>query len=301
MPLYDMPLGELERYSPPREEPHDFDLFWQTTLDAARQHPLNARFEPVDAGLRTVDVFDVTFAGYGGGRGLPTERLLWSSAGFAHFVMDTRGQGSASQPGDTPDLPDGANPHFPGFMTQGILDPKTYYYRRLFTDGVRAVEAARTHPAVDARRVAVRGASQGGAITLAVGGLVPDLAAVLPDVPFMCHIRRATEIVDTNPYMEIVRYCMVHRDQVDTVFHTLAYFDGVNFAARATAEALFSVGLMDDICPPSTVYAAYNAYAGPKAIRVYPYNRHEGGAAFQEREQLRFLRRLRDAPAPSAT
>ena len=51
---------------------------------------------------------------------------------------------------------------------------------------------------------------------------------------------------------------------------TLAYFDGVNFAARATAEALFSVGLMDDICPPSTVYAAYNAYAGPKAIRVCP-------------------------------
>ncbi|MFJ6677320.1 acetylxylan esterase [Actinosynnema sp. NPDC091369] len=45
-------------------------------------------------------------------------------------------------------------------------------------------------------------------------------------------------------------------------FATLAYFDGVHFAQRATAPALFSVGLMDPIRPPSTVYAAFNHYAG---------------------------------------
>jgi hypothetical protein len=83
--------------------------------------------------------------------------------------------------------------------------------------------------------VAVSGGSQGGGISLAVAGLVPDLWACLPDVPFLCHYRRATEIVDTNPYAEISRYCMTHRDKVETVFNTLAYFDGVNFAARAQA------------------------------------------------------------------
>jgi cephalosporin-C deacetylase len=46
---------------------------------------------------------------------------------------------------------------------------------------------------------------------------------------------------------------------------------------------------MDEICPPSTVYAAYNAYAGPKEIRVYPYNDHEGGREFQVGEQLSWL------------
>ncbi|MER3443975.1 MAG: acetylxylan esterase, partial [Meiothermus sp.] len=71
----------------------------------------------------------------------------------------------------------------------------------------------------------------------------------------------------TAPYNEIAAFCRVHRDKVGQVFATLAYFDGVNFAARATAPALFSVGLMDDVCPPSTVYAAYNHYAGPKEIR----------------------------------
>jgi cephalosporin-C deacetylase len=174
-------------------------------------------------------------------------------------------------------------------MTRGVLDPSTYYYRRVFTDAVRAVEAAGAHPAVDARRVAVTGGSQGGGIALAAGGLVDDLAAVLTDVPFLCHFRRATTLVDTLPYGEIAHFCKVHRDRVETVFRTLSYFDGLNFAARGRAAALFSVGLMDDVCPPSTVFAAYNHYAGPKNIRVWPFNRHEGGESDQNVEKLRFL------------
>jgi cephalosporin-C deacetylase len=174
-------------------------------------------------------------------------------------------------------------------MTRGILKAETYYYRRLFTDAARAVEAARSHPAVDAARIAVTGASQGGGISLAVSCLVPSLAAVMPDVPFLCHYRRATEIVDTNPYHEISRYCTVHRDKIEAVFATLSYFDGLNFAARAVAPALFSVGLMDDICPPSTVFAAYNHYAGPKDINIWPYNNHEGGDNFQAAAKVKFL------------
>ncbi len=139
----------------------------------------------------------------------------------------------------------------------------------------------------------VAGGSQGGGISLAVAGLaaahLDGLRACLPDVPFLSHIRRATEIVDTHPYQEIVHYCKIHRDQVERVFATLSYFDGLNFAARATAPGLFSVGLMDDICPPSTVYAAYNHYAGPKQIEVWPYNNHEGGGTYQLRAQLSFL------------
>ena len=191
---------------------------------------------------------------------------------------------------------DGGNPHYPGFMTRGILDKKTYYYRRVFADAVRAVEAALSNDAVDASRIAVAGVSQGGGITLAVAGLAPALlddavAIAMPDVPFLCHYRRATEIVDTHPYGEIAAYCKAHRDKIETVFETLSYFDGVNFAPRTTARALFSTALMDDICPPSTVYAAYNYYAGDKQIHVWPYNRHEGGQSFQLIEQLNYMRK----------
>jgi cephalosporin-C deacetylase len=47
---------------------------------------------------------------------------------------------------------------------------------------------------------------------------------------------------------------------------------------------------MDQTCPPSTVYAAFNRYAGPREISVYPFNDHEGGQAYQWLEQAAFLR-----------
>ena len=90
---------------------------------------------------------------------------------------------------------------------------------------------------------------------------------------------------------------------MDRVFGTLAYFDGAVLGRRASAPALFSVALMDEICPPSTVFAAYHAYGGPKAIEVYPFNDHEGGEAFQRGAQLAWLRSLLDVPtdrSPSA-
>ena len=319
MAIFDFPLDQLKTYLPAREEPADFDSFWQSTLDEARAHSLNATFEKVDYGLVAQDTFDVTFSGfggqpvkgwlilpsqrsgklpcvveyigYGGGRSFAIDWLLWASAGYAHFVMDTRGQGSTWSAGDTPDLyADGGNAHYPGSMTKGILDPKHYYYRRVFTDAIRAIDAARSHSDVDASQMAVTGGSQGGGITIAAAGLVPDVVAAMPDVPFLCHYRRATEIEDTYPYKEIAEFCHVHRDKVDTVFNTLSYFDGVNFAARAKAKTLFSVALMDKICPPSTVYAAYNHWAGEKEIKVYPYNGHEGGQSYQNVEKVKFLK-----------
>lgn len=319
--LFDLPLEQLEQYHPQRGEPQGFDAFWQATLSEVRAHPLQARFTPVDTGLKLVEVYDLSFSGYGGqavkgwlikpkgdsgplpcvveyigyggGRNLPTEWLLWANAGYAHLVMDTRGQGTTWSPGDTPDPePEGSNPHYPGFMTRGILNPKTYYYRRVFSDAVRAVEAARSHPSVNPSQIALTGGSQGGGIAIATAGLLPDVQAVMPDVPFLCNFQRAVNLVDTYPYQEIVHFCQRHRDQIQQVFVTLAYFDGMNFAARAKARALFSVALMDTICPPSTVYAAYNHYQGPKEIRVWPFNNHEGGQAFQTAEKLGFLREL---------
>ncbi len=317
MAHYDLPLDELRRYQPEPREPADFEAFWERTLAEAHAHELRPRFDPVDSGLALLESFDVTFAGsggspvrgwlhlparrdgplpgvvqfqgYGGGRGLVHQEVLFALAGYAHLVMDTRGQGSAWSPGDTPDPGGSGDPAHPGFMTQGILDPVNYYYRRVFTDAVRAVEALRAHPGVDAARVAVTGGSQGGGITLAVAALAPDLLAAAPDVPFLCDFPRATTLIDEDPYGEIVRYLKVHRDQTAQVTETLAYFDGVSMARRASAPALFSVGLMDRTCPPSTVYAAYNHYAGPKEMVEYPYNDHEGGAPFQERAKLAWL------------
>jgi cephalosporin-C deacetylase len=317
MAQFDLPLDELRDYRSASAEPEGFDTFWAKTLQEAREHDLDARFEPVQTPLKTVKVYDVTFAGfgghpikgwltlpawansplptvvefvgYGGGRGLSHTHLLWASVGFAHFVMDTRGQGSGWGGGETPD-PVGSAPAYPGYMTRGIDAPENYYYRRVFTDGVRAVEAARSHPLVDAERVAAVGGSQGGGITIAVGGLVPDLAAIAPDVPFLCDFPRATTLTDRHPYREIGNYLKTYRGRTEDVLRTLSYFDGVHFAARGRAPALFSVALEDQTCPPSTIFAAFNAWDHEdKKIEVYDFNDHEGGGTYQEAAKLAWL------------
>lgn len=318
MPLTDLPQPELERYAPAREEPDDFDEFWARTLAGTDAYPMRPELTPVDTGLRTVEVHDVTFpgfggdpvkgwlvrpagapgplpglvgyVGYGGGRGLPHESLLYASAGYAHLVMDSRGQGGVWSRGDTPDhsaVP--LDPQHPGVMTRGVGAPETYYYTRLVTDAVRAVAAIRAAPGVDPERVAVCGTSQGGGLALAAGALADQVAAALVDVPFLCHWRRAMQVATEGPYAELVRYCAVHRHRAEQVLTTLSYVDGLNFAARASAPALFSVALMDPVAPPSTVYAARHHYTGEKQLRVYPYNGHEGGQSYQQAEHLAFL------------
>ena len=310
------------------EEPDDFGLFWKKTLADARSHPLELSARLVDCGLSTLEVWDVGFrgyagqpvmawlllprqrsvrplpcvvqyVGYGGGRGLPTDHLLWGSVGYAHLVMDTRGQGS-----DTPDLEDcPAEPTGTGFVTRGVLDPHTWYYRRVFTDAVRAVEAARAHPAVDGTRVAVAGVSQGGGIALAAAGLDGGTAAALVDVPFLCGWAEAVRTAEEGPYRELVELCRQRPDRAIQALRTVRYGDGVSFAARASAPALFSVALRDRVCPPATVLAAVAAYGGSKRLVNYPFSEHEDASGVRvrvhAREQIAFLRRLWDAPASS--
>jgi cephalosporin-C deacetylase len=315
MTHFDLQGDELRNYRPDLDVPSDIGEFWEATLASSPPEP--PVFEPVENHLAIIDTVDVTFTGYdgtpvrgwlmlpanaigglpvvvqyigyGGGRGLPHERLLWAAAGYAHFVMDTRGQGSAWGVGHTPDTGSGGEPAHPGFMTRGVADPERYYYRRLFTDAVRAIDAATSHPQVDPEQVAVAGSSQGGGVAIAVASLRGDVRYTMIDVPFLCDFPRATSISPKDPYTEIVRYLRNHRDQVEQVFRTLSYFDGAVLGRKARAEALFSVALMDEVCPPSTVYAAYNWYGGQKSIVEYPYNDHEGGQSFHDLTRLEWL------------
>jgi cephalosporin-C deacetylase len=316
---FDLPETELRSYRSAQTDPDDFDVFWEQTLAESRAFEQKVNLEPVEPRLPGADVFDVTFSGYrgqpirgwlrvpthgtgpyptvveyegyGGGRGNPFQSLFWPSAGFVHFVMDTRGQGSAGSMGATAD-PEGSGPHVAGYLTKGIESRETYFYRRVFTDAVRAVEAARTLPVVDSSRLALMGGSQGGGIALAVAGLVHDTVALFSRVPFLCDYRRASVITDEIPYNEIGRYLGVHTARVDEVHDVLAYFDGVNFAKRATAPAWFTTGLADTTCPPSTVFGAFNNYAGPSDMTVWPYNGHEGGRMEDDVRALRELRLL---------
>ena len=317
MAYADLPLDELRRYRPDRRAPADLREFWARTLEEHRGHSIDATATRSANGLRAIETADVTFAGfdgrrvrawlhrpagstdrlpaivqfhgYGTGRGLAHESILWAAAGYAHLVVDNRGQGWGDAVGSTPDHGDPGDAGAPGLMTRGIRSPKTYYYRRLFVDAVRSIDAVRALPGVDPDRVGVTGASQGGGLALAVAALAPALAAVSADVPFLCDFPRALHLADRDPYGEIRRYLAAFRDRTAETYATLSYFDAALLAPQASAPLLVSVGLLDDICFPSTVYAAFNEYGGPKEIVEYPFNGHEGGGAHHEVAKLAFF------------
>ncbi len=175
--ISDLEHDELRSYLPRLTAQDDFDQFWAKSIAEAAEADLDARFEPVETHLATIDSYDVSFRGYGGhvirgwlnlpkhrdgplpcvveyigytgGRGNAQDWLLWSAAGYAHFVMDTRGQAGGSRNGDTPDPAPVGSAHYPGFMTLGIETPETYYYRRVYIDAARAIDAAQLAPGVD--------------------------------------------------------------------------------------------------------------------------------------------------------
>ncbi|WP_040282525.1 acetylxylan esterase [Tessaracoccus massiliensis] len=315
MAFFDLPAEELARFAPELNEPADFDDFWAQTFTDHGSGPLDFICEPVETHLSVLDAFDISwrgfdgttvhgwlvlprgtegplptvvqYTGYAGGRGMPFENIAYAVGGYAQFIIDARGQGWRSpspKPGsEDPGLRTSGS--VPGFMTAGVLDPELYYYRRLFVDAVRLAEAAASHERVDADRLFVTGGSQGGAMALAVAALAGHrnvkIAGCAPDVPFMCNFPRAIGLTDAYPYKEVADYLATYPQRHAQVMRTLSYFDGMSMAARATMPGLFSVGLMDQITPPSTVYSAYRHYAGEKAIEVYPFNGHEGGTGYQ--------------------
>jgi cephalosporin-C deacetylase len=320
MPWYDLPEEQLKDYRTDTAEPGDLDRWWRQRLDEARAvagEPTLTRYEPGTYG--PVEVYDtefsgaggdrirawylqpaggpgagtpavVKFIGYGGGRGRPAEHILLPALGYAVLVMDTRGQGGRWSTGATGDHADGwhAGPENATVMTRGIARPEDYYFTRLLTDAVRAVETACA--LTGAARVAVSGMSQGGGLSLAAAALVPELVAVChADVPFLCDIQRAITLAPQAPYTEVPEFLAHQVDLVPAALDTLRYVDCALLARRITARCLLSVGLMDMICPPSTVFAAYNEITAGKDLSVFPFTGHEVPAAHVER-QLRHLR-----------
>ena len=306
MPWFDLPLAELETYRTATAEPDGLDDWWADRLVEARNAatpPVLTRYRPSTYGA--VEVYDVEFtgahgdpirawyirpstgrdtalpivvsyAGYGGGRGIPAEHLALPAIGIPVLVMDNRSQGAMWTVGATGDPGrTGSGPEYPGVMTRGIETPETYYFTRLLTDAVRAVDVAANLPGVDRERIAVMGMSQGGGLALAAAALAPDRVKVChADVPFLCDIQRGIGLTEAMPYAEVAKYLARNSRLATAALNTLRYVDCALLARRTTAECLLSVGLMDQTCPPSTVFAAYNEITAPKTIAVHPFGDH---------------------------
>ncbi len=324
-----MPLSELRAYRGTNPRPDDFDAYWDralTDLDRVMSDPGFAPvFRPARYSVPGYRFYDVTFGGVGGARihakcllpgdGSPAHRgprpaVLkyhgysgysgdWSrllplcAAGAAVFAMDVRGQGGASSdPGGTP----GNTLH--GHIVRGLAgEPEDLFYRGVFLDSVALARIAMDHDEVDPTRVASYGGSQGGALAIASAALEPRISRVFSVYPFLSDYRRVWDMdIGGWPYQEIrdhFRQFDPRHERVEEVFTRLGYIDIHHLSPRVRAEAIMVTGLMDDICPPSTQFAAFNALRTTKRHVIYPDFSHEQ-IPEEEDLALRFVCRLDD-------
>ncbi len=297
---YDMPLEALKEYKPKLTKEPDFEEFWDNSLKKLAKVPLKFELSPYDYPVKGVKVYRVSYLGFENaniegwlaipeGEGLRPGIVLyhgynWASEGMTYEVVNWALNGYVAmnmlvrgQQGNSVDNIVSSTGFASGWMSKGILNPEEYYYRAVYLDAVRALEVFASMPEVDKTRIGVMGGSQGGGLSLAAAAFSDIPKVAVADYPYLSNFERAVDIAPQGPYQEIVQYLRRNaRPEIETqVKKTLSYFDIMNLASRIKCRTWVSVGLVDEITPPSTIFATYNHLTCPKEIAVYKYFGHE--------------------------
>ncbi|HOH49364.1 MAG TPA: alpha/beta fold hydrolase [Candidatus Hydrogenedentes bacterium] len=311
MPMIDMPLEELRVYRGINPKPADFDAYWAAALAELEATAPAPEFLPAEFQTPFAECFDLWFTGVGGARvyakylrprhakevphpavlqfhgysgssGDWQDKLGLAALGFSVAALDVRGQGGRSQD------PGGALGNtLHGHIIRGLDDaPERLFYRSVFLDTVQLARVVMALPEVDARRVGAMGMSQGGALTLACAALEPRIRRLAPMCPFLCDYRRVWEMdLARDAYEELRnwfrRFDPRHERETE-IFTRLGYVDCQHLAPRIQGEVLMAVGLMDEICPPSSQFAAYNRITAPKEMALFPDFAHEHYPGFMD-------------------
>lgn len=304
MPALDMSVKDLEKYNGVNPKPVDFDKYWNkaiaqmkeidsqvTLIKAEFQSPIAECYDMYFTGMNGARIHAkylkprhiskkipavLQFHGYHGNCGEWYEKLGFVASGMAVFAMDTRGQGGYSE--DVGGV-QGNTVH--GHIIRGLCetDPNKLLYRDIFLDTAQLARIVMDMEHIDENKVYAMGGSQGGALTLACASLEPRVSKIAPAEPFLCDYKRVWDMdLDLNAYGELRDYFRLYdpRHEIeDEIFTKLGYIDLQYLAPRIKADVVMFTGLLDNICPPSTQYAAYNKMQCRKKHILYPDYGHE--------------------------
>lgn len=304
MPILDKPLKELKTYMGISPKPADFDAYWDSRLCKLRS--LKPRYRLGDSGVkcrgaiinsltffaedgseiacrivrpdtdRKVPVL-FEFHGLAGNCGDYSGKLKWAMAGFAVVAMDCRGQGGLSS-----DNSPRRGMNLRGDIVRGIdggVDG--LYYVSVYSDIVQLVEIVKSMDFADTSRMYAHGGSQGGGLTVACAALcADDVKAIAPVYPYLSDFKRVYEMDMAERAYEDIKYYLrqflPEDGERERFWNTLGYIDIQNLAPRIKGKTLWYCGLMDNICPPSTQFAAYNKISAEKAMYIASNFGHEG-------------------------
>ena len=303
MPVFEFPLSQLRTYRGRNPRPTDFDDFWDAGLSEMRSVDPQVQLTPVNSSSRVAECFDLYFTGVGGSRihakylrpksssqphpavllfhgytsnsGDWFDKFAWVSQGYSVAALDCRGQGGRSL-----DLGGVTGTTMRGQIIRGLDDsPQKMLFRQIFLDTAQLAQIIMQLPEVDAKRVGATGASQGGGLTIACAALEPRIKRAAPVFPFLSDYQRVWEMdLAVNAYEELRTYFRQfdprHERELE-IFTKLGYIDCRHLAPRIRGEVLMATGLMDQVCPPSTQFAAYNKITAKKDMLLYPDFAHE--------------------------
>ncbi len=303
MSQLDFPLEQLKQYKGTNPIPEDIDEYWDLSLKELETFSWDVNISPSEFQVPFAECFDlyytglggvrvyakyirplrsikpipaiIEFHGYHGNSGDWSSKLKYAAAGFAVASMDCRGQGGKSR-----DKMDVSGPTLEGHIIRGLQDGKKHLmYRYLFLDSVQLSRIVMDFPEVDNEKIAVTGRSQGGGLTLACAALEPRIKYAAPVYPFLSDYKRVWQMdLDIDAYNELRAYFRMYdplHEKEDEIFKMLGYIDIKNIVNRIKGKVLMGVTLMDNICPPSTQFAAYNRITSEKKHLLYHDYGHE--------------------------
>lgn len=301
--LLDLKPQELFEYNGISPRPDDFDEYWDSSLEEMRAVEPNTELVPCKWNFKNVDAFDLYYTGVGGARihgkyvrpknavnapvvfwfhGYSGSAPKWvsllsfASQGYCVAAIDCRGQGGYSE-----DLGGVCGNTLNGHITRGIAsdNPKDLLYRSIFLDCAQVVSIVEKFDEVDQTNMFAFGGSQGGALTYVCASLCPQIKAAAAEFPFLSDYKRVWEMdMAERAYIDIKDYFRrfdPRHETEDEIFYKLGYIDIQNLAPRIRAKMLMFTALLDNICPPSTQFAAFNKITSEKKVIFYPDFGHE--------------------------
>ena len=261
-------------------KPADFDAFWKKTLDSLKT------FKPVykltlerALSINNKSVYLVEMNSWGnsiirGWLSIPNERpkkiaVKYRLPGyvvkmepslddedFAVFNLNVRGNGNSKDAIDT----------HGEYNLYNIESRDDYVYRAVYMDCVRGLDflCAHSNMGLDTSKIMVDGASQGGALAIALASLDKRVKIVTCEVPLYADFRDALKITKLDPKSQtpvgmIAKYQRTHPEFTDEkLFNVWDYYDPLNFAPKVKCPVLMGVGLLDQFCPPRCSFIMFN-------------------------------------------
>ena len=287
---------EPENIKPTTTEPDDFMEFWDTAKAEAAKIPLDAEVTLLpDKCTGDVNVYHIGVKNYRNNFRVYGTLCIPKGDGPFPALLRVPGAGIRPYNGDIETASKGIivlqiGIHgVPVTMDQDVYsalwapldryynvnldDRDRYYYKRVYLGCVRAVDFIFSLPEFDGENIAVTGGSQGGALSFVTAALDKRIKWVGAYCPALCDLTGYLE-GRAGGWPHLFNESNAGFNMKDDKIETSRYYDVVNFARYITVPGFYTWGYNDNVCPPTTMYAAYNTLKSPKELFLVHDARH---------------------------